>query len=322
MANQSHIFEFVLIGFPGLQQMYHVPVSTVMYLVYNISLIANGTVIIMITYKKLLHQPMYIIIGNLALSDLLFDTITLPKMIATYWFGAGSIAFSACIFQLFCVHYLGTLDSFIIMLMSFDRYVAITKPLRYHSIISNKLTSVLCCFLWVFAALIGSVVALIAVRLPYCGPNKVKNCFCVNSAVTVLACMDVTSVRQIVFIIAMVVLLVPLAFIILSYVLIIKSIHSSSRSVKWQKAFYTCTTHLFVIGLYYIPRVFVYTSSQVRLILDADVNVLLLCLYTFIPHLANPIIYCLRNKDIKIILERVFKIRFGVKIGHRSSTLH
>ncbi|XP_075449383.1 olfactory receptor 1E16-like [Ascaphus truei] len=318
MANQSDIFEFVLIGFPGLPQTFHNLVAAAMFLIYIISLFANGTVKIVIIRKEHLHQSMYVIIANLALSDLLFDTITLPKIIATYWFGAGSMSFSGCIFQLYCVHFLGTVDSFIIMLMAVDRYVAICQPLRYSSIISNKLVAILCGFFWVFAAIISSAVAVLIAQLPFCGPNKVKNCFCLNSAVTVLACVDTTSIRRIAFTLAMFVLLLPLAFIIFSYIIIIKTIHSSTRSENWQKAFYTCTTHLFVIGLYFVPRVFVYISSQVRLILNADLNVLLLCLYTFVPHVANPIIYCLRTKEIKRTLENVFKSKISIRIenGH------
>ncbi|OCT56833.1 hypothetical protein XELAEV_180043621mg, partial [Xenopus laevis] len=146
----------------------------------------------------------------------------------------------------------------------------------------------------------------IAGQLPYCGPNRVKNFCCVYSAVTVLACVDVTLARWTFFTLAMCVLLLPLAFIILSYILIIRVIHSSTNNKNSWKAFYTCTTHLIVIGLYYIPRVFVYSTSQIPLILDADINVFLLCLYTFVPHLANPIIYCLRTKEITHIFELSF----------------
>uniref|UniRef100_A0A1B8Y8T7 G-protein coupled receptors family 1 profile domain-containing protein n=1 Tax=Xenopus tropicalis TaxID=8364 RepID=A0A1B8Y8T7_XENTR len=191
--------------------------------------------------------------------------------------------------------------------MALDRYVAICQPLRYHSIISNKLVTLLCYFLWAAAALIGSIVAAIAGQLPYCGPNRVKNCFCISSAVGALACVDVTLARRTVFTLAMCVLLLPLAVIILSYVLIIRVIHSSTNTENSWKAFYTCTTHLMVIGLYFIPRVFVYSTGQIPLTLDADINVLLLCLYTFIPHLANPVIYCLRTKDIRNVFGHILK---------------
>ncbi|XP_041437147.1 olfactory receptor 52E8-like [Xenopus laevis] len=321
MANQSAVSEFVLIGFPGLQQSFHIPVSITMFMVYSISLIANSIVLILIILKRTLHHPMYIIIGNLAFSDLLFDTMTLPKIIAKYWFDAGSISYYACIFQLFCVHYLGTIDSFIIMLMAIDRYAAICKPLRYHSIITNRLVVILCNLFWIITIFIVSPIAVTTAQLPYCGPKTIRNCFCSNISLTALACADNSFAVQLGYIAAMLVLLLPLAIIILSYILIIWAVHSLSREENWQKAFYTCTTHLFVIALFYIPRVFVYTSAQLRLILNPDINVLLLCLYTFIPHAANPIIYCLRTNEIKDILKRTFQIRFCITIKQKSPGL-
>ncbi|KAG8431869.1 hypothetical protein GDO86_019661 [Hymenochirus boettgeri] len=312
MANQSTVSEFIFIGFPGLPQNFHIPVSVVIFLLYSISLVANSTVMILILVKRPLHQPMYIIIGNLALSDLLFDTLTLPKIIAKYWFGAGSISFYGCFFQMFWVHCLGSVDSLIIMLMAIDRYVAICKPLRYHSIITNRLVFFICYLCWVLAALISAGTTVLTIQLPYCGPNNIKNCFCTFTHVTQLACTNTSTniYFYLFFILAMTVLLVPLAIILLSYVLIIMAITLSSQKENWKKAFYTCTTHLFVIGLYYIPRVFTYVSTQARWILDADLSVLLLCLYTFIPHAANPIIYCLRTKEMKDILGNVFRILF------------
>ncbi|OCT56350.1 hypothetical protein XELAEV_18004354mg [Xenopus laevis] len=316
MSNQTAVTEFILLGFPGLQPNFFLPVSITMFFAYIVSLIANSTVIILIILREQLHHPMYIIIANLALSDLLFDTITLPKIIAKYWFGAGSISFNWCFFQLFCVHSLGSLDSFIIMLMAIDRYVAICKPLRYHSIINNRLVILICYFCSVCAALIGLALTLIAGILPYCGPNRVKNCFCATQSVIVLACVDVSLERKKGFIIGMCVHLFPLSFIILSYILIIRVVHLSANNGNWQKAFYTCTTHLIVIGLYFIPRLFVYSITQIPLILDADINVLILCLYTFIPHIASPIIFCLGTKEIRNILRQMLNNIFHIKSDH------
>ncbi|XP_041437150.1 olfactory receptor 6B1-like [Xenopus laevis] len=317
MSNQTAVTEFILLGFPGLQSNFFLPVSLTMFVAYIVSLIANSTVIILIILREQLHHPMYIIIANLALSDLLFDTITLPKIISKYWFGAGSISFNWCFFQLFCVHSLGSLDSFIIMLMAVDRYVAICKPLRYHSIISNRLVTLLCYIVWLFAVLIGLAITLNAGLIPYCGPNRAKNCFCSNATVIVLSCVDVSLERRKIFIIAMCVHLFPLTVIILSYILIIRVVHLSANNETWQKAFYTCTTHLFVIGLYFIPRLFLYSTNQIPLFLDVDINVFILCLYTFIPHLANPIIFCLRTKEIRNILVQMFK-RICLRCEHRS----
>ncbi|KAM3936258.1 olfactory receptor 2AT4-like [Leptodactylus fuscus] len=313
MANQSDVM-FILIGFPGLPEMYHTVVSCILFLVYIAALSANSAVILLITWKEHLHQPMYIIVVNLALSDVLFDTITLPKLIAKYWFGASGMTFSACMFQLFCVHYLGSLDSFIIMFMALDRYVAISRPLRYSTIITKRLTVLISVLLWVLAALTSLVNVVWHSQFPYCGSRKINNCFCVNMAVMVLACGDISLLKQTVYYIAMVVLLGPLCYIIISYVLIIVKVCSSVKNESLQKAFYTCVTHLFIIFMYYGPRVFVYTAYQVNLVFSLDFSVLLLCLYTYLPHVFNPIIFCLRTQEIREVIGKALRRKFGLHI--------
>ncbi|KAM8976901.1 olfactory receptor 2AT4-like [Pelodytes ibericus] len=315
MYNKSDVVIFELLGFPGLPQNYHIFVSIIMFSVYILALFANSAVIMLVLWKTTLHQPMYIIIANLALSDLLFDTITLPKIISMYWFGDRSMTFVGCMFQLFSVHYLGSVDSFIIMLMAVDRYVAITKPFRYSSIFTNKVTSSLCTFLWILASLYPVVNAIWHAQFTFCHSRKINNCFCVNMAVMVLACGDINLLKQTAFSVGMIVLLAPLSFVIFSYVSILFTVCTSPRLETRQKAFYTCTTHLFIIAMYYGPRVFIYTSYQVNLVFSLDVSVLLLCLYTYLPHMANPVIYCLRTEEIKQNLGQIIteKLRFRIQ---------
>lgn len=305
MANLTGIYEFVLVGFPGLSEIYHTTVSVVFFLIYNIALFSNAIVLGLIILKEHLHQPMYMAIGNLALSDVIFDTLTLPKIIAKYWFGHGSLSFVACFLQMFIVHSLGSLDSFIIMLMAVDRFVAICKPLHYCSIITNRLLLLICLMFWLISAMIGLSIAIMGAQLPYCGPNKIKNCFCSLTPVAILSCADSFLTRRTVFIIALIVHLVPLSFIIFSYVTIVWKIRLMVSSENMQKLFYTCTTHSFVIFFYFVPRLAVYTYNQFQLISNADFNVFLICLYTFVPHFTSPIIYCLRTEEIKNTLKNV-----------------
>ncbi|XP_056414592.1 olfactory receptor 6B1-like [Hyla sarda] len=314
MTNQSTPSEIVLVGFPSLPVRFYLPVSLIMFLVYISSLSANGTVILLIILKESLHKPMYMAIANLAASDLLFDTITLPKIIAKYWFEDGAMPFSACLFQVFWVHFLGTLDAFILMVMAMDRYVAISRPLHYSTIISNKqmvVACTLCLFVSSIAGLIGVFVILTLVL--NCGRTRINSYFCSSSSVYGLACGDVTYSRLVTFCTATVVLLLPLSFIVFSYVAIIRILNSSINLRNGEKAFYTCTTHLLVITIYYIPRLFVYITNQTKLILNADVNVLILCLYTFLPHMANPIIYCLRTNEIRQIIKQCYQHLFYLK---------
>ncbi|XP_069825570.1 olfactory receptor 56B34-like, partial [Dendropsophus ebraccatus] len=298
MANKSDVFEFVLIGFPGLPEKYHIVFGCLIFLIYNLSLCANLTVIVLIFLKEHLHQPMYIIIASLAISDLLFDTTTLPKIIAKYWFGAGSMTFVGCFLQMTIVHTLNPLDSLIIMFMAIDRYVAICKPLRYHSIISNRLIIFVCIALYLVTVVIGLCVMSLAYVLPYAGSNKIKNCFCSIGTVAVTTYVDPAPTLWKAYCIGLGCHLGPLSFIIFSYSIIIIKICSSTRSESWNKAFYTCVTHWFVIGTYNVPRLLVYTYEQTQKP-QVDVYVSLICLYTFVPHSASPIIFCLRNEEIK-----------------------
>ncbi|XP_068121871.1 olfactory receptor 56A4-like [Hyperolius riggenbachi] len=306
MDNQSNTSEIILLGFPGIEDKFHTVVSVTLFLVYLVSFFSNGTVIALITCNRRLYQPMYVIILNLAISDLLFDTVTLPKIIAKYWFDDGSISFAGCIFQVFCVHFLGSFDSYILLMMAIDRYVAICMPLRYPSIINNRRIIISCCSFWVITAVIALGIALVDSGIELC-VNNIRSCFCTNSGVLSLACNDVSSQRRTIFGIAMFVLLLPLFFILFSYGIIIRVIIIQTQSESRKRAFYTCATQLGVICLYFIPRIFVYIANQVKLILNEDVNVLLLCLYNFVPHMANPIIYCLRTKEIRRTLKNLVK---------------
>ncbi|XP_044143804.1 olfactory receptor 6B1-like, partial [Bufo gargarizans] len=312
MVNQSNVLEFVLLGFPGIAEKFHIAISMSFFLIYNVSLFSNVIVIGLIIFLEHLHQPMYIIIGNLALSDLIFDTLTLPKIIAKYWFGDSSLSFIFCFFQMFFVHTLGSLDSFIIMLMAIDRFVAICRPLHYCSIITNRVVLLFCFIFWLITSVIGIAIAIMGASLPYCGPNEIKNCFCSLTPVAILSCVNSFTTRRNVFNIALVVHLLPLSFIIFSYVFIIWKIHLMAGE-NWQKVFYTCTTHGLVIFLYFVPRLAVYAYNQFQLFSNADVNVLLICIYTFVPHFTSPIIFCLRTEEIKNTVKKVFQNLFSLK---------
>ncbi|XP_018428500.1 PREDICTED: olfactory receptor 2AT4-like [Nanorana parkeri] len=298
MANQTEVKEIILVGFPGLKVEFYIPVTLVLLLIYMASLSANGTVISLVIMKKRLHKPMYVIIANLAFADLLFDTVTLPKLIAKYWFGS-TMTFPECLLQMFLVHFLNTTDSYIFVLMAVDRYFAICKPLRYPTIITSRVVAMSCCTCWVVASSTALTALVMNSQAPPCGYNKINTIMCTNIAVTALACKDVSLIKKTTFVFAMFIQFVPLSLITLSYIIIINIIRLSASSETWRKAFYTCSTHLFAVTVHYAPRVLVYTANEVGLVLNADVGVFVLCLYSYVPHISNPIIYCLRNKDIK-----------------------
>ncbi|CAI9576452.1 unnamed protein product [Staurois parvus] len=279
-----------------------------MFVTYMISLTTNGTVICLVTFNEHLHQPMYLFIANLATSDLLFDTVTLPKLIARYLFGASTIPLRMCFFQMFLGHYFGSMDAFLLMLMAADRYVAICHPLRYTSIVTNKVVTVSCGICWMILSPSAiSMITILASQIPLCGPNTINSLFCSYSAHAALACADISRPRKVVFVTALVILLVPLGLILASYTKIVVAI-SMTHAENLQKAFYTCVTHLLVIALYFTPRIFVYIVTNIPFVtIKPDASALLLYLYSFVPHMANPIVYFLRTKEIKQTLRRALQ---------------
>ncbi|KAG8588897.1 hypothetical protein GDO81_006144 [Engystomops pustulosus] len=304
MANDS--FYFVIVGFSGLQEKFYPVFAGIMFCVYNISLCANTMVIMIVLWKEHLHQPMYIIIANLAVCAVLFDTTTLPKVISRYWFGADSMSFAACFLQMAFVHSLNCLDSLTLLLMAFDRYVAICKPLRYHTIVSNRTTMFLCLAAWFAATAVGTFVMTWALPLPYCGPNKIRSIYCSVSLVAVNACMDSSSVRKNALYAGLIMHMGPFSLIVVSYIIILINICALTRLNNWKKALNTCITHWFVISIFYIPRIIDYGYKS-QVIPNADIAALIICIYSFVPHISNPIIFCFRNKEIKKTLENICK---------------
>ncbi|XP_071989496.1 olfactory receptor 1M1-like [Engystomops pustulosus] len=306
MANDSASFYFIIVGFSGLQEKFYPLLGALMFCFYNVSICANTIVIVIVLLKDQLHQPMYIIIANLAVSDLLFDTITLPKLISKYWLGAESISFSACFLQMAFVHILNCLDSLTLLLMAFDRYVAICKPLRYHAIISSRTTILLCLAAWCAASFVGTFVMSWGVFLPYCGPNRIKTFYCSLAPVAVLSCTDSSTVRKNGLYAGLIMHMGPFSLIVVSYIIVIISICAISRVNNWQKALNTCITHWFVITIFYIPRIVDYGYNS-QVVPNAEIAAVVICIYSFVPHMSSPIIFCLRNKEIKKSLENVCK---------------
>uniref|UniRef100_A0A3Q3A4A5 Olfactory receptor 2AT4-like n=1 Tax=Kryptolebias marmoratus TaxID=37003 RepID=A0A3Q3A4A5_KRYMA len=297
--NSSRVTEFILTGFPGLHPEYYGLVSAVLFFVYLLTVIANAGVLFLFATNCCLHKPVYYIILNLAVSDLLISTTTLPKIISRYWFKSGIISFTGCFVQMFFVHYLGSLNSFIFFLMAFDRYCAICHPLNYAIIVKNANIHILSLTAWILSSSFPLNMLIRAYPLPYCGSNVINHCYCDHIGITVLACTDRTPYALPAFASAMVVLLVPLAFIVFSYCSIIMEVTKIAGFKNRLKSLSTCSTQLIIISLYYLPRCFVYLASVVGITFSAAVRIVIIMLYSLGPPMVNPLIYCLRAKDIR-----------------------
>ncbi|XP_037533800.1 putative olfactory receptor 10D4 [Nematolebias whitei] len=304
--NYSRVTEFILTGFPGLHPEYYGLVSAVLFFVYLMTVMENVVVLVLFATNRSLHKPVYYIFLNVSVCDLLFSTTTLPKIISRYWFKSGNISFTGCFVQMFFVHFLGSVNSFIFFLMAFDRYCAICHPLNYTIVFKNVNVHILSLTAWIIAAAPPLIFAIEAYPLPYCGSNVINHCFCDHIGITVLACTDRTRYALPAFISAMITLLVPLAFIVFSYCSILIEVSKIAGFKIRLKSFSTCSTQLIIISLYYLPRCFVYLASVVGISFSSNVRVVIIMLYSLGPPMVNPLIYCLRAKDIKECARKQF----------------
>ncbi|XP_018619580.1 olfactory receptor 2AT4-like [Scleropages formosus] len=312
-TNVTIITEFFLMGFPGLPPWCHGPVAGLFLIVYLTIVSGNGFLLVFVGSERHLQKPSYLIFCNLAMSDIVFATTTLPKAIARYWAEDQIITFNACFLQMFLVHTMGSFNSFLLMIMALDRYVAICNPLRYHTLIKNSSILTLCCLAWLISTSWMIFILVQAYSLTYCNSNKIFQCYCDHFGLTTVACDNNWKIQVIAFAGAMTVLLGPLTFILFSYISIIIAVMKVANLEGRYKAFSTCSPQLCIICLYYVPRCFNYVVSIFGFNLSADIRIVMILLYSLFPPVVNPLVYCFKTTEIKETLSKRFKsIKTGV----------
>lgn len=306
---------FTILGFPGLSPRYYGPVSALLFFAYLTIAVGNVFILAFVATQRVLQRPTYLVFCHLALNDLTFATATLPKIISKYWFGDGRISFYGCFSQMFFVHYLGSVTSFTLLVMALDRFIAVCLPLRYVTLISNSTISALCGLAWLVPLPLMAAVVLHALTLHFCGANLIAQCYCDHISITSQACgEDVGVVKVTSLCIAMFCLLLPLLFILFSYLSIIVAIAKMSNAAGRRRTLSTCTAQIFVTCLFYLPRCFVYVANTVGFSFSLDVRILLILLYSLFPPAVNPIIYCFKTQDIKKrLLKKLRASRVGAK---------
>uniref|UniRef100_A0A8C9YCY7 G-protein coupled receptors family 1 profile domain-containing protein n=1 Tax=Sander lucioperca TaxID=283035 RepID=A0A8C9YCY7_SANLU len=305
ITNFTTMRSFLILGFPGLLPQYYGPVSALLFFVYLAIAIGNIFILAFVVYEKSLHKPTYLIFCHLALTDLMFGTVTLPKIISKYWFDDSIISFYGCFVQMYFVHFLGASHSFILMVMALDRFVAICAPLRYTALFTNNTVSVLCGISWILPMSWMVGIVLDTLRLPYCNSNIITHCFCDHIAITVLGCENVREVQVVAFGMAMFSLMLPLGFITFSYfVIIVAVMRMTSSNSSRMTALSTCSPQILITFLYFMPRCFVYLANFVGFTFSVPVRIVVVMLYSILPAAINPLIYCFKTKDIKEHLKK------------------
>ncbi|XP_004422040.1 PREDICTED: olfactory receptor 4F17-like [Ceratotherium simum simum] len=270
----------------------------------------NLLIVITVACDSHLHSPMYFLLANLSLIDLCLSSVTAPKMIADFFSKCKVISFKGCLAQIFLLHFFGGSELVILIAMAFDRYVAICKPLRYSAIMCGNVCVGIVASTWGSGFLHAVSQLAFAVNLPFCGPNKVDTFYCDLPRVIKLSCTDAYRLDTMVITNSGVLTVCSFILLIISYTIILVTIQHrpSGRS---SKALSTLSAHIRVVLLFFGPSIFIYAWPFPIKSLDKFLAVF--C--SVVTPLLNPIIYTLRNKDMKTAMKRLRKwnVNFRVK---------
>ncbi|XP_067451926.1 olfactory receptor 4D9-like [Thunnus thynnus] len=261
--------------------------------------------ILFIIYDKRLHKPMYLLICNLAVVDILYTSSSSPTMIGVLVAGVKTISYVPCFIAMFAFHLGGVMVTFALSIMAFDRLIAISCPFKYHSYLTNVRTLVLTYILWIVACGFASYLQAILLPLPHCH-SKLKHNFCEFAAIIRTTCVDVTPYFNLVAVIIFIYLFFTFTFICLSYILIIFFVKLSSNSNK-RKMGSTCLSHLIVVTCYYCPVFVIVVLTRMGVVLTLEARHGLLIGTILGPSLVNPFVYCLRTKEIRCKILGIFK---------------
>nr|XP_003415589.1 olfactory receptor 2A5-like [Loxodonta africana] len=308
--NHSSVTEFILLGFSRNPRTNWILFFIFLFL-YLFTVLGNGFIVTLIRVDVRLHTPTYFFLSILSLLDLSYATTTVPQMLVHLVSKNKTISYIGCVVQMYFFLTLGITETWIFPAMAYGRYVAICYPL-YCGV---QMSQTLCILLAVSSALCGITCALVytvfATNLPYCGRNEINHFFCEIPAVLKLACADTSLNDQVDFILGFILLLIPLALILASYIRIFMAI-LRIRSTQGQiKAFSTCASHITVVTMFYIPCMVMYVRPGSKAFPEDDKKLALF--YNVISAFLNPIIYSLRNNNVKRAFLRLIGMTEGTQ---------
>ncbi|XP_045673767.1 olfactory receptor 2AT4-like [Phyllostomus hastatus] len=294
---------FYLVGIPSLQEFLFLPVFFIFLFFYLLILVGNTLILVAVVAEPSLHKPMYFFLINLSALDILLTTTIVPKMLSLLLLGDRFLSFSACFLQMYLFHGLGCCEAFILVVMAYDRYVAICCPLHYPVHMTPQTNAALAASAWLAALLLPIPAVVQTSHMAFGSVAHVYHCFCDHLAVVQASCSDTIHQTFMGFCIAMVVSFLPLLLVLLSYALILASVLRIRSREGRSKAFSTCSSHLLVVGTYYSSIAISYVSYRADLPLDFHImgNVV----YAILTPVLNPLIYTLRNKDVKAAITKM-----------------
>lgn len=297
-GNLSVVSEFVLLGLCHSWTM-QVLLLLIFFMLYLIIVFGNIATIILITTDPHLHSPMYFLLANLSFVDMWLCSVTTPKMITDFVRENKTISFGGCMCQVLFVHFFGGGEMVLLVVMAYDRYVAICKPLHYLTIMNLQKCIGLVATSWTIGFVHAMSQMAVIVQLPFCGPREIDSFFCDIPLVIKLACIDSYNLGILMNADSGVPAMTCFIVLLISYTYILLTVHQSSKAGA-SRALSTCTAHITVVLLFFGPCIFIYVWPLSITWVDKFLAVF----YSVITPLLNPAIYTLRNKEIKTALKR------------------
>ncbi|XP_020851211.1 LOW QUALITY PROTEIN: olfactory receptor 13C2-like [Phascolarctos cinereus] len=300
-ANQTLVQEFFLLG---LSKHHNVEIALFVLClgIYLIILLGNSSLIMLSILDSNLHTPMYFFLSNLSFMDIFGTSSFGPFMLVNFLSVRKTISFPGCAIQMYLTLALGTTESVLLAMMAYDRYVAICNPLRYTIIMNMRVCVQLAALSWIVGSVNSLLQTVLALRVSFCGNNIIDHFFCEILAVLKLACVDISLNPFVMMVALALVTLTPVLLILISYIFILATILRLNSAEGRKKAFSTCSAHLTVVIIFFGTILFMYSKPKAK---DPDSDKLIALFYGAVTSMLNPIIYSLRNKEVKAAVKKV-----------------
>ncbi|KAB1272691.1 Olfactory receptor 4A47 [Camelus dromedarius] len=301
MEPRNNVTHFVLLGLtqnPNEQKV----LSVMFLLFYILTSVGNLLIVVTVAFSKTLGSPMYFFLASLSLMDAIYSSVISPKLISDLFFGENTVSFKFCMAQLFTEHFFGGSEVFLLLVMAYDRYVAICKPLHYLIIMKQRVCVVLLLVSFV-GGFLHSVVQLSTIYgLPFCGPNVIDHFICDMYPLLKLICTDTYVIGILVVANGGLICTIVFLLLLISYGVILRSLKNLSQEGRW-KALQTCGSHITVVVCFFVPCIFMYARPARTFPIDKSLSVF----YTVITPMLNPLIYSLRNSEMTNAMKKLWR---------------
>ncbi|XP_044840223.1 olfactory receptor 10A7-like [Mauremys mutica] len=304
--NSTTITGFILLGFSDIPSLQHLFFS-VFLVTYIVTLAGNLLIIVLTLADPALHTPMYFFLRNLSFLEMCYTSVNVPKMLGNLFSWNKAISFIGCAMQTYFFFFLGGSECFLLAFMAYDRYVAICKPLHYPMVMNRKVSIGLAAGSWLSGFPMSFGLTSMVFILPFCRSHEINHFFCDIPPLLKLACGDTSRNEMSVFMVAMSFVTFPFMLILMSYVCIISTILRMPSGEGRRKSFSTCSSHLVLVTLFYGSACIMYLKPNSSY--SPDTDKFLSLSYTVIAPMLNPIIYSLRNKEVKGAFWRMVRRR-------------